>query len=209
MHGTGLLLVLQGETVWNAAGRLQGQTDIPLSPRGEAQARQVAARLASEPLDAIVASDLQRALHTARVIAARHPSVPLHPDAHLREPSKGVWEGLPWDEVRARFPAQAAVWQADHDAVPEGHEPHTATVARVRSFYDDMRAAHAGASVLVVAHGQILRMLVCVVLGFDPAHFLRFNLGNASISEIRFSAEDPTLHHLNDTSHLAGDDGTQ
>src|SRR5213078_2372373 len=90
---TTLLLVRHGETDWNAAGRLQGHTDRPLSDYGREQARRLADELSSEGVDAIYTSDLARARETAEIVAERlHLPVVLDPD--LREKNWGTWEGL-------------------------------------------------------------------------------------------------------------------
>jgi len=90
---TTLLLVRHGETDWNADGRLQGQTDRPLSDFGRRQARQLADELAGEELEAIYASDLSRARETAEIIGDRLGlATVLDPD--LREKDWGTWEGL-------------------------------------------------------------------------------------------------------------------
>ena len=68
-EATRVLAIRHGETDWNVDTRIQGQLDIPLNPKGRWQAQRVARALASEGLDAIYASDLQRALETARCVA--------------------------------------------------------------------------------------------------------------------------------------------
>ena len=69
---TTILLVRHGETVDNARQIMQGQTQGELNERGREQARQVAERLAADPVDVIIASDLRRAIQTAEIIAAPH-----------------------------------------------------------------------------------------------------------------------------------------
>ena len=81
---TRLVLVRHGETEWNAAGRLQGAIDVPLSERGRWQAQCVARRLREEPLAAVVASDLARAMQTAAPLAAAL-GLPVTPEPRLRE----------------------------------------------------------------------------------------------------------------------------
>jgi broad specificity phosphatase PhoE len=88
---TELLLVRHGETDWNAAGRLQGHTDRPLSDYGREQARRLADELTGEEFEAIYASDLTRARETAEIVGERlHLPVVLDPD--LREKNWGTWE---------------------------------------------------------------------------------------------------------------------
>src|SRR5215467_14607337 len=90
---TTLLLVRHGETDWNADGRLQGQTDRPLSDFGRRQARQLAEELDGEQFEAIYSSDLARARETAEIVSERRGlAVRLDPD--LREKDWGNWEGL-------------------------------------------------------------------------------------------------------------------
>src|ERR1700693_4379213 len=86
-----LLLVRHGLTHSNVQARYSGQTDVPLTEVGERQAEAVGKRLAAEPLDVIVSSDLQRASKTADAIA-RHHGLPVWHDADLRETHLGEWE---------------------------------------------------------------------------------------------------------------------
>jgi len=90
---TELLLVRHGETDWNAAGRLQGHTDRPLSDYGREQARRLAEELVGEEFDAIYASDLARARETAEIVGAQL-DLPVVLDPDLREKNWGTWEGL-------------------------------------------------------------------------------------------------------------------
>src|SRR5438132_1605088 len=98
-----LLLVSHAQTDWNVEGRFQGQTDIPLNSYGRLQARKLQQRLASTPLDAIVASDLSRARETAEIVAAAHGK-PVRTDRRLRELHFGSWEGLTYSEIQAKYP---------------------------------------------------------------------------------------------------------
>ncbi len=88
-----ILLVRHGETDWNRARRMQGHIDIPLNTEGLRQARALGAALASEKLDAIYSSDLQRARVTAQAVADVHQMTVVI-DEQLRERCYGVFEGL-------------------------------------------------------------------------------------------------------------------
>jgi broad specificity phosphatase PhoE len=190
-----LILVRHGETVWNAEGRLQGQTDIPLNEAGRRQAHQLAARLAGETIDAAVSSDLQRAMETARIVAGPHRLI-VRADARLRQSHRGKWEGLTYAEIERLYP------DSSHDDTPPEGETETAVVARVRSWLDDARRDHAGRTVLAVSHGQILRILIALALEMDPAQAGRFFVGNAALSEVHFGDAGAVLHRLNDACHL-------
>src|SRR3954464_6700209 len=87
-----VLLVRHGQSEWNAVGRWQGQADPPLSDLGRAQARAAARSLGS--LDAVYASDLQRATETALIIAEQIGIGPVILDPDLRERDAGQWSGL-------------------------------------------------------------------------------------------------------------------
>ncbi|MGH3064744.1 MAG: histidine phosphatase family protein [Gaiellaceae bacterium] len=152
MTETRLLLVRHGETDWNAERRVQGQTDRPLNETGRAQALELAAGLAAEPLDAVYSSDLARAFETARAIADRHGLL-VAPLRALRERDFGTWEGLTDDEVLARYPeAHTAPWG---DAETR-EELLVRTVAALRQIATN----HPGGRVVVVTHGGPLRAML-------------------------------------------------
>jgi probable phosphoglycerate mutase len=100
---TRVIAVRHGETEWNVATRIQGQLDIGLNETGREQARRVARALAGEALDAVYASDLQRAVDTAQAIAAQ-AGLAVQTDAALRERGFGEFEGLTWAEVEQLHP---------------------------------------------------------------------------------------------------------
>src|SRR5712691_604472 len=123
-----LIVVRHGETFYNAQRRLTGQSDVQLNPLGERQAAALVDCLATEHLDVIVTSDLERARVTARAIARNH-GLPFHEDIDLRELAFGEWEGFTYDEVLARDANRASLWRADPSKyAPPGGE----TVAQLR-----------------------------------------------------------------------------
>ncbi len=118
---THLIVIRHGETAWNRERRLQGQLDIPLNETGRAQARALATALAGEPIDAVYASDLSRAMATAAPLA-EVLGLQVRPDARLRERSYGTLQGKTYAEVAEYLPEDFARWQArvpDY-APPEG-----------------------------------------------------------------------------------------
>jgi broad specificity phosphatase PhoE len=147
---TRLLLVRHGETDWNADGRLQGQTDRPLSDFGRRQARQLADALAEERLDAIYSSDLARARETAEIVAQRLKlPVSLEPD--LRERNWGTWEGL------------TAIERDRVEFVGESTKAHEERILRALRRISERHPD--GGSVLVVTHGGSMRRVQTAALG--------------------------------------------
>ena len=154
-----LLLWRHGQTLWNAEGRFQGQTDIPLDEFGVQQAENAARRLAALRPTAIISSDLSRAMSTAAPLA-RLTGLSVTPDKDLRERHGGAWEGLTDLEIRDRYPAERAAWQ------PPGGE-RTATVAE-RAGAALARIAGSmspGTLTVVVSHGAALRLGAAWLLG--------------------------------------------
>ncbi len=195
MPTTRIILIRHGETAWNAERRLQGHIDIALNSAGLRQAAALAAALASEPLDAIVASDLQRAHQTAQALAAAH-DMPVGIDPHLRERCFGGFEGLLYSEIEARFPREYAAWQArDIDSVMP---PGARTGESFRQFYERSVGAilgHAarrpGQTLALVAHGGVLECAYRAALGLSLATPRDFPVLNASIN--RFTVRDGKL----------------
>jgi probable phosphoglycerate mutase len=150
-----LCLIRHGETAWNAEQRLQGWTDIPLNPTGQAQAAAVARELTGIDFDAVYSSPLQRALHTAQAIAGGRPIV-LEP--RLRERHFGELQGLRRGEIAANFPAiQAELNARSPGYQPPGGESLQDFAARVLAVFKQLRQQHRqGQQILVVAHGGVL-----------------------------------------------------
>jgi probable phosphoglycerate mutase len=148
---TTLLLVRHGETDWNADGRLQGQTDRPLSEYGRRQARQLADELADEDFEAIYASDLSRARETAEIVGERL-GLPVALDPDLREKDWGTWEGLtPVERDRVEF-------------VGESTEAHQERMLRALRRISERHPD--GGRVLVVTHGGSMRRVQTAALGW-------------------------------------------
>lgn len=147
---TRLLLVRHGETDWNADGRLQGQTDRPLSDFGRQQARRLADELAAEDFEAIYSSDLARARETAEIVGAR-VGLPVMLDPDLREKDWGTWEGL------------TAVERDRVEFAGESTEAHQERILRALQRISER---HPGdRSVLVVTHGGSMRRVQTATMG--------------------------------------------
>ncbi|MBI3973335.1 MAG: histidine phosphatase family protein [Chloroflexi bacterium] len=219
-----LYITRHGESTWNAAHLIQGQTDVPLSERGRAQAARLAARLRHEPIDIVFTSDLARArdtatcvveaLRVARVNAAggRPEDVSLHVLPALRERRYGSWEGRPAAEVRgaglalvaSRAPAGAPAagssnwWKGPPDA-----ESFAACVTRQLGAWAEMEAhLTGGAHVLLVGHGAAIRALMCGLTNTPSEEQGRWQLGNTGISRLSWYDGTLSTDYWNDCTHI-------
>lgn len=181
---TTVLLARHGESDWNAAGRWQGHTDRPLTDRGRAQARELQQRLADTKLDAIYASDLERARETARIVAeSRGLEVQQLPA--LREVDVGSWSGLTRAEAEQRFPRAYARWVAGGEGWDDG-ETYQQLSERVVGAVLGIAADHPGARLLVVSHGGAIRVIHAAALGIDVHTYRRIQRvePNATLSAV-------------------------
>jgi alpha-ribazole phosphatase len=199
-----LIVVRHGETSYNAQRRFTGQSDIPLNALGELQTNALRDCLATEHLDAIVTSDLERTRVTAKVIAHR-PDLPLLEDIDLRELAFGEWEGYTYDEVLARDADRVSLWRTDPtENAPPGGETIIQLRDRCARALQRWQAQYPEGSVLWVTHGGLIGVLLCHVLDIDIRRRWQFRHDNASISEIRLHGEHAIIARLNETAHIRG-----
>jgi probable phosphoglycerate mutase len=164
-----LALVRHAATEWTAAGRIQGQSDPPLSPEGEAQAGawRLPADLAQlQTAGALgwAASPLQRAAGTAYRLGATAPRL----DRRLVERHFGAWQGRPLAEV------EASLDDGGWDSRPPGGESSGEVLARVRAWLDDLAAAPGPETWVVVTHLGVIYTLLASAVRWDlrdPAPF--------------------------------------
>ncbi|MCT2086551.1 histidine phosphatase family protein [Microbacterium enclense] len=181
-----LTLVRHGETDWNAGGRVQGSTDIPLNDTGRAQAREVAATLAADLAGrdvVVVSSDLSRAAETADTIADALGTVVARRLPGLREGSYGEAEGMD----AAGFAASYGPW---HAAEVPGAEAWPVVRERALTALAEVVAeTPEGVDIIAVAHGALIRE---VIMHATDGEFPRVGerLPNCSATVFRLDGED-------------------
>lgn len=175
----------------------QGRADPELSGVGQRQARQVAAWLSRETVDAIYASPLRRAIETATPLAA---STGLRPVIHesVAEYDRDASHYIPMEELkREDYPA----WKAFVDG-GYGEEVDMAEFAmRVSIGMEEIIRANAGRRVAVFCHGGVVNVWTAKVLGMAPSLFIDVAYGSIS----RFlcaSTGERNIRSLNETGHL-------
>ena len=201
---TSIVLIRHGQTEHNNAGLVAGWTDSPLSDVGRIQARYMATHVAaSYPCVALYASPLQRALDTARALAATTGLTPtLEPD--LREQHFGEMEGLTNEQIRVLHPAVAsrAMVVDDVSFTWPGGEQRAAFFARTRRALDRIIEAHPGQTVAVVTHGGVIGALVADVEEGKPWLWRRYLVLNCAVTVLHDQAGKRSLGIYDDTSFL-------
>ncbi len=200
-------LVRHGESVWNAAGRLCGRTDVELNDAGRRQAERLGERLRALPPSAIYASPLKRTVETASIMALG-TGLTSAIDARLVELNYGAWEGKTFAQVMAEDSELYRRWDADpaREAPPEGETGFEA-LERVVPFFDELRQRHSSdrEHIVLVTHKTLCRLVMCHALGLAPSEYRRrLSMENAALNIIAPAADGWRVILLNDTSHLAG-----
>jgi len=205
MRSTFLYLARHGETADNAALVFQGQSGKGLNALGRAQARRLSQRFALRPPDAVVASDLERAVETASAVASGC-GLEVELDRDLREVDVGQWTGKSHVEIAELFPEEWAAWSAGLDVRRGGGETYAELADRVTRALERVVEKHDGKRVLIVSHGGAIKSVVARVLGVSPSGFRALaGVANAGITLLeRDASARHRLHSWNDTAHLEG-----
>jgi len=195
-----ILLVRHG-SVDNEEQRFLGRRDIPLNEAGKKQAERLHDRLAAEKIDAVYASPLRRASATAKIIAAGHDIKIISCD-DLCECDFGDIEGLNYEEIKQRYPALAEELRERKTGAFPGGETIEQLNARVQAFLKTLEKHRPEETLLVVAHGGPVRLLICNLLGLGMEHWVQFRIDHASLSIVQTYPGMNILDLFNDVSHL-------
>lgn len=185
-----LWLVRHGETEWSRSGQYTGLTDLPLTPRGEEQARHAgetlaAVQAAGTGFSLVMTSPSGRARHTAEL--AGFPDAEQVAFAH--EWDYGDYEGVRSADVRATNPGYL-IWD---DGVPAG-ETLDQVGARARRIVERVRTELAGGGdALLFSHGHFSRVLAAVWLGLDAGQGRHFLLGTAEVCRLGWDKKTPAI----------------
>jgi broad specificity phosphatase PhoE len=170
---TTVYLARHAESDWNVENRFQGNVDRPLTERGRAQARALAAELAHVPLEGVYTSPLRRALETAEIVAADKGLRPIAV-AELSEIDVGGWAGLSRREVESQFPEAFRRWVGGGEGWEDG-ESYANMSARVLAAVIRVAEEHPDTSVLVVSHGGPIRALHAAAAAMDVHAYRRLH----------------------------------
>ena len=189
-----IYLARHGETAWTLSHQHTGRTDIPLTERGERNARSLGQRLRGTTFDKVLTSSLVRATRTAEL--AGFGSVSLA-DPNLMEWDYGRYEGKTTAEIRK----ENCNWSLFRDGCPDGE-----SVATVGARADRVIARLRGLDgrVLLFGHSHFFRVLAARWLGLIPADGRLYFLSTASLSILGYehSLDEPVIRLWNDDRHV-------
>lgn len=189
-----IYLARHGETEWSLSGRHTGLTDIPLTTRGEHNARNLGEALRDMPFNHVFASPLRRSWRTCE-LAGFGKVVKV--DHDLVEWNYGDYEGKTTAEIHQQRPA----WDVFRDGCPGG-ESVSQVAERAQHIIDRLRALDG--DVLLFSHGHFLRAFAASWLGLEPAAGRCFFLNTAALSVVGYEhgRDDPVIRLWNDRRHV-------
>ncbi|HYZ83682.1 MAG TPA: histidine phosphatase family protein [Bryobacteraceae bacterium] len=187
-------LARHGETAWSLSGQHTGITDLPLTRRGECNARRLGERLKGLEFARVFTSPLQRAKRTCELAGFGSRA---EVDRDLVEWNYGEYEGLRTADIRAKRPD----WEMFRDGFPGG-ESFDQIAARADRIVDRVRSIDG--AVLLFSSGHFLRVLAARWVGLEPQAARHFLLGTASLSSLTYehNPSQPAIGLWNDTHHL-------
>ena len=196
-----VLLLRHGETALNRSGALRGLIDVPLSEKGEREARLLAARIAAEhQLSALWASALLRARATAEAVA-RVTGLGVQIDARFNDVDYGSWAGRPFEELSPEEQVEFRRWQK-HPEVPLPGAEHPADVQRRALAGLTALGQAARGCIAVVAHDAVLQLLLCGALDIDLRSYRGIAQHTATLNELERTTAGWRVRLLNSAYHL-------
>jgi probable phosphoglycerate mutase len=191
-----VFIARHGETAWSISGQHTGLTDLPLTLRGERNARQLCERLAGISFDRVFTSPLQRARRTCELAGFGSLTAI---DDDLVEWNYGQYEGRTTAAIRAERPG----WQLFRDGCPGGE-----SVAEITARADRVvaRVRQLGGNVLLFSSGDFLRTFAPRWCGLDASVGMFLHLDTATVSMVGYHhhLDQPAIHLWNDGRHVVG-----
>ena len=181
-----LILIRHGQSVWNAANRFTGWTDVELSKVGVSEAEEAGRSLSSQRIDVVHTSDLIRAQRTAEIIMSLNEASEGYStkfDWRLNERNYGSLQGLNKAETAEKFGAeQVHIWRRSFDVAPPDGESLEMTAERTIPYFEEeiLPDLQEGRRVLVSAHGNSLRSIVMHIEGISPEDIVSLEIQTGS-----------------------------
>jgi broad specificity phosphatase PhoE len=202
--GIRILLVRHGETDWNKVRRFQGRSDVPLNQTGRDQAHALAIALRGESITAIYSSPLLRALETARIIKACHPTTPLIQAEGLVEMDLGDFEGMPAQQWAEKYPDFRKAWleaplsvsMPGGESIKEVQRRALDTLNRITMHYQPE------SSLIICGHNFVNRTILCHALHLPLDRFRELQQETAALNILYKCGDQWHAETVNDRLHL-------
>jgi broad specificity phosphatase PhoE len=202
--GTRIFLVRHGETDWNRTRRFQGRIDISMNQEGKRQVRALALALRDEPLAAIYSSPLVRAMETAGLIKAFHPSTTIFEEEGLVEMDIGDFDGMEAQVWAAQYPDFRKAWQQTPAIVrmPGGETLQEVQTRAIHTLERVIRLHPPDSTLLLCSHNFVNRTILCHALGIPLERFRELKQDAAALNVLRKYEGNLRAEVVNDLSHL-------
>ena len=195
-----LVLLRHGESQWNLENRFTGWVDVPLSPKGEQEARAAGEKLQGFRFTRAYASVLTRAIHTMDIVLGviGQTGIPVEKDQALNERMYGELQGLNKAETVQKYgEQQVKIWRRSFDVCPPGGESLKDTADRVLPYYEKHIRPHLlkGETILIAAHGNSLRALVMHLDSLSREAVLELNIPTGAPLLYEFDSSGKVASH--------------
>jgi broad specificity phosphatase PhoE len=199
---TRIFLIRHGQTEWNRQEIFRGRADVPLSANGIRQAEALARRLVGEEPAAVYCSPLARAVVTAQYLCG--DQTPRSVEG-LIDISYGAWEGVPNSQIVTQYADLYRRWLSEpHLVRPPGGETLAEVRERAAGALRQIVAGHPGATVVVVSHRVVNKIVLCAALGVGDEGFWRIRQDTCCLNILEWDRERFAVTLVNDTCHLRG-----
>ena len=204
MSAIRIFLVRHGETEWNRIHRFQGRSDVPLNQIGKEQAHALALALKDEPITAIYASPLVRALETANLIKSFHPSIPLFEEPGLIEMDLGEFDGMEAGLWVERYPHFRKAWQETPSSVkmPGGESLQEVQTRAIDTLERITQNYPPQSTLLLSSHNFVNRTILCHALGKSLDRFRELKQRTAALNILYKQDNKLWAEVIDDQSHL-------
>ncbi len=197
---TKLYLIRHGETEGAETRRYKGHIDVPLSENGIRQIKKLSEHIiknSSTGISSVYCSDLCRAVKSAEIIAEPFGVRPVILKG-LKERNFGAWEGMSFDEIEDKYPDEFKAW-ADNPLEFSPMEGENTVEVRDRAMraLDQILEKNKGEEIAIVAHGGIIRIILCEILGVPLENLFRIEQDFAALNVIEFWEKYPVVKLIN------------
>jgi broad specificity phosphatase PhoE len=178
-------------------GRIQGQSDSGLSPKGYAQSLALLEQLKDQPISAIYTSTLQRSILTAQHVA-KYLNLPIQKQPELDEIAFGILEGVQLSTIDGALKIEWGRFKENRLAyhIP-GAENYTDVTNRIRPFVEKILQNHKGEEILIVGHRVANQMLIRVLMDYPSEKVLKIQQSNDCLYLIKRNGETKVFHYIN------------